>query len=119
MYRDHQDATLVHSYVDSEYIDFNGTKLPCVSHSASVKNGRMLITLANCSLQDDYELDCKILFGNYAKCSGEILAGGLRGQNTFEKPGEIVSKPYGDFILKDSNLRVTLPHGSIVALSLQ
>lgn len=119
MYQDHQDATLVHSYVDRECIDFNGIKLPCVSHSASVKNGKMLITLANSSLWDDYELDCKILFGNYTKCVGEILTGDLRGQNTFEKPAEIVSKHYGGFSLKDGNLRVTLLHGSIVALRLQ
>lgn len=119
MYKEHQDATLVHSFVDEEVIEFDGVKLPCVSHSASIKDGKLLITLANCTLDRDYRIECTTLFGNYMKCEAEILhSDDVRARNTFDEPELVTAQKYHDFELDDVNLRVTLPHCSVMALRL-
>jgi alpha-N-arabinofuranosidase len=118
MFKGHQGAVLVHSFVDDESFEFDGEKLPCVSCSASVKDGKMLITLVNCTLDSDYEIDCSVLFKDYTKCEGEILHGGIRERNTFDEPDLLKSRPYNDFTLKGGGLCVKLPHCSVVALNL-
>jgi alpha-N-arabinofuranosidase len=119
MYRGHHGADLVYSFLDNDFIDFEGERLPCISHSASIKDGKLHITLANCSLDNDYLVDCKTFFGDYTKCSAEILHDDLRARNTFDDPGRVTVQPYGDFSYKDGNLTLTLPRRSVLALNLE
>jgi len=119
MYKEHQDSTLIYSYVDNETIEFDGIKLPCVSYSVSIKDGKMLITLVNCMLDRDYNINCRILYENYTKCEAEILhSDDVRMRNTFDNPDIIKPEEYKNFTVDGENLQITLPRCSVMALRL-
>jgi alpha-N-arabinofuranosidase len=118
MYKGHQGAELLRSCAEDNYIDYEGKKLPQVSHSASIKDKTMLITLVNCSPDKGCEINCKIFAGEFRRCEAEILHSGLRDTNTFKEPFRVVPQPYREFKLNGGSLTVTLPKCSVTALRL-
>lgn len=80
LFKAHQDGTLVYSFVENEIVH----GIPAVSQSASVgADGRLTITLANCSLKEDYELEIHIEGMEAGTPSARILTGNVRDCNTF------------------------------------
>lgn len=118
MYQNHQDATLVHSFVEEDVISFQGQELPCVSYSVSQKDGSLLVTLVNCCLDRDYALEAEILHWDCCRCQGEILTGEIHARNTFEAPDTVAPAAFTDFRLENGRLSLTLPKASVVSLIL-
>lgn len=118
MYRPHQDATLLGSFIEQDFVSYKDGKVPCISQSVSEKNGMLHITLTNCSLQEDYSIHCSILFETYTTCSARILTGDVHDTNTFSSPEEISDRPYDGYGFEEGGLWVKLPQCSIVSLTL-
>ncbi len=119
MYKEHQDATLVESYVEAvsgsasaarasgtdsadtankihgPVISYNDTSLPALSESVSVteQNGQKLltITLANTSLTDSLsvELELPMKYSFCGEASIAMLHAGARAYNTFDDPDRV------------------------------
>ena len=117
MYKEHQDAECVYCFTQNEDL-CEEKKVPMISSSASVKDGVMTVTLANCSLRDEAEL-CGSIVGFDAKSvEATILKGEVHEYNTFDAPDKIKSEAY-TADLTDGKLTVKLPACSVVQLTIK
>ena len=106
MYKGHQGAECI------RVLNGDSARL---SVSASKKDGKILITAANLSLENDVELDIELLGASVdAKAVVKLLtADDVRAHNTFEKPDRVV--PAESVANKDA---VVIPRGSVAAIEL-
>lgn len=118
-YIDHQDARQVDSWIERDVIHADRLDIPTVSHCASMKDGKMLLSLVNCSASEPVQLNGTILDSAFSAAEGYVLCADPRAENTFEQPSQAVSKPFSDYALHGSKLEVTLPPCSVVTLSLK
>lgn len=120
MYKGHQGATLVDSFIENDQLELESESLPSVSHSASVKGDTMLVTLVNCSLDRDYMIDCDLSTEEYEFADAEILrADDVRARNHFDRPDVVVAQSFGGVQQRGRALRVELPRCSVVAVRLR
>ena len=117
MFADHQDAELVQSSIETEMIGIEDNyKVKNVFESSSVKDGILTITLANTSLDENYDID--IVTGASSKAlKAEILTGEKDSHNTFDAPENVKTTDYNGASLTADGLKVTLPAKSVVKLS--
>ena len=115
-YLDHQGAENVHSFVEEAFIDGPQMKIPLVSHSASIKDGKLLVSLVNCSLSERVEIEGMIAGEPYTQCTGEILQAAPQTENTFDAPFGAVTKPFTDCKMDGQKYTAILPPCSVVTL---
>lgn len=119
MFADHQDNTLVESYVDTGYIGDDRSSVPEVVESASLnENGDLIITLCNVSLDKEQTLDITIEGLIPDKIKGELLKGEMNAMNTFEAQDQVSKTEFLDFSVEGNNLKVTLPRCSVLKMVL-
>jgi alpha-N-arabinofuranosidase len=120
MYRGHQGATLIDSSLDNDRLQVAAESLPAVSHSVSRKDDRLLITMVNCSLERDYLIDCDLMAGEYALSDAEILhASDVRARNHFDRPDNVISRPFDRVRQENKALLIELPRCSVIAVRLR
>ncbi len=116
LYKEHQDSTLVYSHCTNETI--SDEKIPAVSQSVSVSdNGSMHITLSNCSLTEEYRIKCDIADTEIKTATARILTGDAHDLNSFDKPDNVVIKPY-EAMIENNALIIKLPPCSVVAVEI-
>ena len=83
LYQKHQDATLVESYLESgAYED-----LPALHQSVSEDaEGNLLITIANLSLDESFDVETELVGKKAKQVSASILTGAMDDYNTFDHP---------------------------------
>ena len=111
-YKDHQGATAIETVVeDNEDIHSR------VSVSASVKDGKLLVTMANLSCTEDTELSLAMLGGAVkGSASVQLLsADDMHAHNTFEDPEAVKPKSYTADLAKP----IALPKASVMAISVE
>lgn len=118
-YKAHQDATHVATYVEKDEIPMPRFNIPTISHSASIKDGKLLLSLVNVSATESVKLDGTVLYEHYTRGSGEILMADPRTENTFEAPELAKSEPFYDFKITENGLNITLPPCSVVTITLE
>ena len=120
LFRDHQDATLVDSYIEPYNIGNEGEKFQAVTKSVSVdQNGDMLITLANCSIDEDIDLDISTGSFTASDVSAQILTGEVHAHNTFDSPKNVEAVEYQGVKLDSNSVSVCLPKCSVVSIKLK
>lgn len=110
LFKTHQDSDLVYSFIEPHYVQ----GLPAISHSASVDgDGNLTLTLANCSLDEDFELDITLQEMEGAKYNVRMLTDEVHAHNTFEDENRVHIQ---EGILEKSaqGLRVQLPKCSVL-----
>ena len=114
LYKEHQDSTLLYSYIDNEKID--GQYYDAISQSVSEdKDGKIHITLSNCSLNEGYEIDCSIVDTAVKSVSARILTGDPHDYNDFGK--EMSVKPTElNVKCENGKLIVSVPPCSVVSI---
>ena len=117
MYKEHQGADAVYAYADAG-LSSEECGVPAISTSASVKDGKMTVTLANTSLSDSISVDLNIAGFDAKSASARILTGEVHECNTFEDPEHVVPKAY-DVSLSGNALSVKLPACSVVSIELE
>ena len=117
MYKEHQGADSVYCYVDTAKA---GEKIPMVSASASVKDDTMTVTLANCSVSDDTEVNIDIAGYESGKISDAVLLNApVRELNDFGDPDRVNVKEFDDVSLYEGNVTAMLPACSVVKITLK
>jgi alpha-N-arabinofuranosidase len=112
LFKAHQDSELVYSFVEEEHVE----GIPAISQSASVDaEGHLTITLANCSLEEDYELDIQIIGTGVEAVAARILTGDVHDCNTFEDAGRVTITDH-PVERTEQGIRVTLPKCSVVEI---
>ncbi len=116
MFKTHQDSDLVYSWCENDKV--GKKEIPAISQSASVRDGKMTITFANCSLDEEYEISCSIAGFAASKASAEILDADVRAYNDFEDDGKVVPKAYAVKLDNDS-VTVKVPACAVVSVVLE
>lgn len=118
MYKGHQDAMLVDSYVETEETGKDGFTVPNLSVSASEdENGVLNITAANLSADTQYPLDCILAgcrMGEGASVAGEVLSAGINAYNDFSHPADVVPSVAEGIEVTEDGFRFTMPACSVV-----
>ncbi len=119
MYKGHQNATLLESWVETHDVGDDKVQLPNLQQSASVdENGRILVTVANISLKDSETLAVSVPGKEQAKVSVRVLTGSMDAHNTFDAPETVKPVDWTDFKQENGVLTVTVPPCSVTAITL-
>ena len=119
MYKGHQNATLLESWVEAHDVGDDKVQLPNLQQSASVdENGRILVTVANISLKDSETLAVSVPGKEQAKVSVRVLTGSMDAHNTFDAPETVKPVDWTDYKQENGVLTVTVPPCSVTAITL-
>jgi len=121
MYKGHQDATLLESYIEREDVVCGELKNPLIHESASIdENGNILVTLCNLSLTQTAEINSEIAG---CKCnreySGTILTGKMNAYIDFDTPENVKIASFNKIQATDKGFDVTVPPCSVVAITIK
>ncbi len=117
LYKAHQDANEVDCHVACEKVGEGKHTVAQLTASASEKDGKVTLTVANVSCAESTETlvtlrDCEI-----EAISGRILAGDMAQYNDFGKTGVEV-KPFTDFEqLENGDIKVNLPACAVAEIT--
>ena len=114
MFKTHQDAQLVYSFTENSVQN----NIPVISQSVSIDaDGKMTMTFANASLDEDFEIDCSLVGYEAKEASAQILTGDVRAYNDFDAPEKIKPAAHSaEFTGK--GVKFTLPKCSAVSIRL-
>lgn len=119
LYKVHQDAELLDTYLESPTIQQGDNSIPQLSVSSSVdRDGVVHVSLCNMSLESGVEIKCDIRGMDVSSVTGRILtASEMNAHNTFEKPDAIEPAEFDGAVLSKDGLVVQLPAKSVVVLA--
>jgi alpha-N-arabinofuranosidase len=120
MFKGHQDATRLPVLLQGHDYAFSGEAIPQVSASASRNHkGEILVTACNLNPNQPAELSCSLYGIRATDMTGRMLtAESMNACNTFESPDTVIPVPFDGATLDGSNLKITLPAMSVIALTL-
>ncbi len=115
LYKDHQDADAVYCYTDfvTEY-----EQVPFVTASASVKDGKLTITMTNASLNDSVAIESSISGMKVSAASARVLTNEVHACNDFDDTDRVVPVAH-PVSVADNTLSVELPPCSVVSVTLE
>ena len=116
LFKGHQGGMLVSADCCDIRAGADG-EIPMLSHSASVKDGVLTLTAANCSLDDAAELCISADGFAAAKAVAQVLcADSCRAHNTFDKPDTVQLSALP--VTQDGSLlRLTVPPCAVVCVT--
>ncbi|MBQ9946877.1 MAG: alpha-N-arabinofuranosidase [Oscillospiraceae bacterium] len=118
LYKEHQDATLIYSHAENEATD-SESGVPCISHSASInENGDVFVTLSNCALNKEFEIDLGTAFGEFVSAEARMLTGDAHDHNDFTNTENVMIKSL-DVKVENGRASVVLPACSVAAVTLK
>jgi len=117
MYKNHQENTLLGSYITTDEIDSKEAqrKCPRLIESASVdENGIIYSTIANVSADDKAEIKCQIADTVVQSVKAEILTGGIHDKNDFDNQDNVRIVEFSDFEKNDDGFTAVIPPCSVI-----
>ena len=120
MYKGHQDAKLVPLTVSSSHYEHDGESIPAVSASGSVNSkGEVLLTICNLHPSEQIDVSCQLRGRGLSSATGRVLTDqSMNAHNTYDSPDALRPKRFEDFRLDGTQLSVSMPPKSVVAISL-
>ncbi len=118
MYRHHQDAELVESYVEGnktigveeEY------QVPLLNESVSIgADGVVNMTLSNLSVTEDVPVEMVFTELSPSNIEASILKDEMHAHNTFENPNKVQERVFMDYEAKNGTIRFTAPACSVIS----
>lgn len=118
MYRHHQDADLLESYLEGdEKIGIGEDVASNVNESVSIdKDGIITVSLNNIDVDKENIVEIDFREMEVASAEGAILSGNMKDYNDFENPEKVVEKKFEGFEACGKVLKVTIPPCSLVTL---
>ena len=117
MYKDHQENTLVGSYIttDEIYSQNDDKKFPQLIESASVdENGNIYSTITNTSSNKAAKIKCQIADTKVKSIRAEILTGDIHAKNDFDNTDAVKTVEFTDFRQLKDGFTTTIPACSVV-----
>jgi alpha-N-arabinofuranosidase len=115
MYKCHQEATLVDSFVESEEIGVLDAKVMNLNESASIgEDGKLHITLNNLSVTDGYDVSSVLVDWDIKSVKAEILTNDMGAHNTFDSPDVVHTVEFKDFKVTDKGIDFNIPPCSVL-----
>ena len=121
MYKYHQDAELVESYIENETVGIeDDNKVPALHESVSFgKDGKLHITLCNLSADKDYDIDAVLTESDIKSVCAEIVTGDMHDHNTFDDPEKVTKKAFDGVKAEGGNISFTIPGCSVMHLAVE
>lgn len=115
MYKDHQQNTLLGSYITSQNASEDGATLPQLIESASAdENGTIYSTIVNTSAENSVQIKCQVADFAVKEVKAEILTGKPEQYNTFRDKDCVKCKEFTDFTLTADGFIAELPACSVI-----
>ena len=118
MFKEHQEAELVDSYLETELIGDEENKIPNLSESVSLKDGKLHVTIANLSLTDSYTIDTEVIDYPISKLQAQIITGAKNAHNTYEQPDAVKKEEYKGVSFDKNRIQITIPACSVISVEL-
>ena len=118
MYKDHQDAKQLESYVETSLIgEAEEYRVPNLHISASQSaDGKVLITVANLDDTASAPLDCALTgLGAVGSITGRVISGARDSYNTFDCPEQIKPAALENITRTADGFQAILPACSVTA----
>ncbi len=121
MYKYHQDAELLDSFVETEKIGAEEKyQVPNLTESASLgKDGKIHVTLTNLSSTDAYDLRTVLADTPVKSVEAQAVTGSMQAHNTFDAPETVTAKKFGDYKVKDNEISIKVPARSVLHLAIE
>jgi alpha-L-arabinofuranosidase len=120
LYKVHQDATLLDSYITAELIGTEQNQVVDLHESASIDaEGRIHITLCNIDALNEKSLEGLLLGFSGSKVTGQLVQGEIAAFNTFEQPNTVFIQEFKEVVLSGDSFTATLPPCSVVQLTFE
>ena len=90
LYKHHQDATLLSSFMETEEIGAGEYRIPNLSASASIGNDGMVnVTIANTSAITGFPVEIALEGMQVKAATAQILTGKIQDCNEFDNPDKV------------------------------
>lgn len=119
MFSAHQDADLVESSINTELVGTEKTKIPNLSESVSIKDGKVIITLVNLALNENYDIEADMKDTAIKGVKASILTNEVHAHNTFEKPDTVKTVDFTDIKAAAGKLNFTVPACSVLEIEVE
>ncbi len=120
MYKHHQDATLVDSYIETTKIGNDDVKVVNLSESASIGvDGKLHITINNLSVTEEYKVNSAIIDMGIKTVKAEILTNEMDAHNTFEEPKVVKTEDFSNFTITSEGIDFVIPPCSIIHFTVE
>ncbi|MDR2933270.1 MAG: alpha-N-arabinofuranosidase [Oscillospiraceae bacterium] len=118
LYKNHHDATLLGSWLETGEIGEGDFNIPNLSATASEKDGKISLTITNLSATDTADMECALVGAAAGAVSGRLLAGKTDDKNDFDTPDTVCIKPFNNITSTADGIRFTLPACSVAEITL-
>jgi alpha-N-arabinofuranosidase len=121
MYKYHQDATLLDSYIETESIGEEAEHMvPNLTESASIDaDGKLQITVTNLSVTESYPIETRLVGRSAEKITAEILVNEMQAKNTFDEPETVQTKAFDGVEKVHGGMNFTIPPCSVVHITVE
>ena len=117
MYKEHQENTLVGSYITTPMLNSVNDKkdFPQLCESASVdENGTVYSTITNNSSTKSAKIKCQVADTKVESITAEILTAECHEKNDFDETDNVKTVPFTDFRKLKDGFTATIPACSVV-----
>lgn len=123
MYRNHQDADLVESYISENKMTDAGEQeyaVPTLQESVSIdKEGILTLTLNNLSADKSEEVEVAFAELKPEQVTASILTQDMKAYNTFEEPDKVKEVSFEQFTVDGKGISFTIPACSIISFRIK
>ena len=121
MYKNHQEATLVESYLETKNIGINDEiQVPNLHESVSIdKDNKINITINNLSVNEPYTVESTIVDRQVKNVKATILTEKMDSFNTFDNPNKVKPEEFTDFSITEKGINFKIPPCSVISFILE
>ncbi len=120
LYKEHQDAELLDSYIETQEIGTEEWKVPNLQESVSLgRDGRIHVTLNNLSVEKAYEIEAVFAETQIRAAEGRILTNEMCAHNTFEEPDTVAPERFDRMEIEGNTVRFTIPPCAVLHLAME
>lgn len=117
MYSDHQDSTLLNSFITTRDTGTDEYKVPDLVESASLNDdGNIVMTICNLDLNKSKEIHIDLKGFDCKNITGDVLTNTKDAYNSFENPEVVVKEEFTSLAITETGIVATLPPCSVVKI---
>lgn len=119
MFKYHQNAILLDSYLETEEIGPEADRIVNMNHSVSIgDDGKLNITIVNFSADASYDIECEILGGKVDEAEAFILHGAMNAHNTVQASDCVKKVQFYDYKMTERGIDFEIPPRSVLLIRL-
>ncbi len=110
LYKGHQDATLIESYVQQDLAGTQEAQVPAMHVSASEnQEGKVHVTLVNLSADKPQKVRCGLSGSDFTSAAVRYISGDLNSHNEFGKKAQVSIRTVPEIPVSDGGFHMDVP----------